>query len=383
MNAMTYFTMYSYNFCWPVRTLRVPDINDRWRPRTPAMAADQGVQTMKRFLSILILSTALFLFVGCSSTARPTPLEMTFVPAEGKQPPDPLVGPPYVTAKSWAVADGQTADVLWHQNGTEPRKIASTTKIMTAYLVTELALENPAILDETINVSPLAGDTSGSGARLEPADQVSVREMLYGLMLPSGNDAGNALAEHFNDRFKKPLPQDPEYYPPLEGDSRQNFIAEMTRRAKSLGMNDTFYRSPYNDQNDLDASRANLTQEEIRNSFTTTAADLARLAFNALKNPLFYHYVNTRRYVGTLKKPDGASRQVTWNNTNQLLDIQGFDGVKTGTTSAAGNCLVSHGTRGKDSLIIVVLGSTSGEGRYVDSRNLYRWAWLQLGHRRP
>jgi len=79
--------------------------------------------------------------------------------------------------------------------------------------------------------------------------------------------------------------------------------------------------------------------------------------------------------------PGGYRRNVVWKNTNRLLGISGFDGMKTGTTSAAGACLVSTGVRGDDRLLVVVLGSKSREARYVDSRNLYRWAWLQRGHR--
>ena len=71
----------------------------------------------------------------------------------------------------------------------------------------------------------------------------------------------------------------------------------------------------------------------------------------------------------------------TWNNTNKLLDIEGYDGIKTGTTSAAGSCLVASGRRGKDHLIVVVLGATSNDSRYIDTRNLFRWAWTQRGHK--
>jgi D-alanyl-D-alanine carboxypeptidase (penicillin-binding protein 5/6) len=70
-----------------------------------------------------------------------------------------------------------------------------------------------------------------------------------------------------------------------------------------------------------------------------------------------------------------------WKNTNRLLPIEGYDGVKTGTTSSAGACLVSCGKRGDDALLVVVLGSTSPEGRYVDTRNLFRWAWRERGDR--
>jgi D-alanyl-D-alanine carboxypeptidase (penicillin-binding protein 5/6) len=79
--------------------------------------------------------------------------------------------------------------------------------------------------------------------------------------------------------------------------------------------------------------------------------------------------------------PDGGTRPARWRNTNRLLGITGYDGMKTGTTSRAGACLVSSSRRGKDHLLMVVLGATSSTGRYVDSRNLYRWAWRQRGHR--
>jgi len=331
---------------------------------------------MKRFLLILLLLSA-FVYTGC--TSAPTAITTTFVASQGKQPADVLTGPPLVIAKSWAIADGDTGAILWEHNGYEMRKIASTNKIMTAYIVCEMALEDPAVLDEIITVTELAGNTRGSSSRIDPGDTVSVGELLYGLMLPSGNDAGNAFAEHFNDRFAKPVPGDPVYYGPLEGDSRQNFIAEMTRKARAIGMNDTFYRSPYNDQNDLDASSGTIPQVDISNSFTTHAVDLCRLAFNARKNPLFREIVGTRQSSGTLTGPDGTPRGANWRNTNRLLRIEGFDGVKTGTTSAAGECLVSHGVRGDHNIYVVVLGSATS-GRYVDARNLYRWAWLQLGY---
>jgi len=333
---------------------------------------------MKRLLLIMLLLSVV-IYTGCATA--PTAITTTFVASEGKQPADALTGPPLVIAKSWAIADGDTGAILWEYNGYEMRKIASTNKIMTAYIICEMALKNPAILDEIVTVTELAGNTRGSSSRIDPGDTVSVGELLYGFLLPSGNDAGNAIAEHFNDRFAKPEPGDPVYYGPLEGDSRQNFIAEMTRKARTIGMNDTFYRSPYNDQNDLDASSRTIPRVDITNSFTTHAVDLCRLAFTAMKNPLFRKYVGTRQYTGTLTGPDGVARPANWRNTNQLLKIEGFDGVKTGTTSAAGACLVSHGTRGDDNIFVVVLGSVSGDGRYIDSRNLYRWAWLQLGHR--
>jgi D-alanyl-D-alanine carboxypeptidase (penicillin-binding protein 5/6) len=91
--------------------------------------------------------------------------------------------------------------------------------------------------------------------------------------------------------------------------------------------------------------------------------------------------VRTRRHNCEALDAKGARRKVEWNNTNRLLDIEGYDGIKTGTTTAAGSCLVASGRRGTDHLIVVVLGCTSNDSRYIDTRNLFRWGWQQRGHK--
>lgn len=281
-----------------------------------------------------------------------------------------LNAPPPVTAKAWAIANGRTGELLWGLNADEPRKAASTTKMMCAFIILQLAAHAPSVLDEVVTFSQLADDTVGSTADIRVGERVSVRECLYGLLLPSGNDAGNALAEHFNDRFA----------PPDEGlralglgssafATRANFIAEMNRTAHRLGMTNTVYRSSFGDGGTPDDR-------------TITARDLTRLAWHAMQNPLFREYVSTQRYEGRIQTPDGGSRTAVWINTNQLLPLNaGYDGIKTGTTTQAGACLVASARRGDDHLLMAVLGSETASGRYVDSRNLYRWAWQQRGFR--
>ena len=112
-----------------------------------------------------------------------------------------------------------------------------------------------------------------------------------------------------------------------------------------------------------------------------TLEDARGMLWTALQDPLFRKYVQTREHRGKAVRPDGTTREAVWRNTNQLLNIEGYDGVKTGTTGAAGACLVCSGRRGSDHLLVVVLGSTSADARYVDARNLIRWAWLQRGHK--
>ena len=270
------------------------------------------------------------------------------------KPADQLDGPPHVTCRAWAIADGSTGKLRQSHNASTRLDIASTTKMMTAYIVLEMARQNPKVLDETLTYSERADNTGGSTSGLLAGESTSVKEVLYGLMLPSGNDASVALAEHFGGRFK-PAGSAPR-------DAYDAFIRQMNRTAKQLGMKETAYRNPHG-----------LTQRGHKSS----ARDLVKLAYAALKNPLFRKYVSTRQRGVTVTGRGGYKRNVVWKNTNRLLGIDGYAGVKTGTTSAARACLVSFGKRGKRSLIVVVLGSASTDSRYTDTRNLYRWAWRQ------
>jgi D-alanyl-D-alanine carboxypeptidase (penicillin-binding protein 5/6) len=269
---------------------------------------------------------------------------------------DALSGPPHVTCKAWAVADGKTGTLLWGKNEDKPLDFASTTKIMTAFVVLNLTEDHPEILDETVTFSERADQTSGSSARVRAGEQLSVGELFYGLLLPSGNDASVALAEHFGGRF------DPSSDDSDDEDPLARFVAEMNRTAKKLGMAKTSYKNTHG-----------LTAEGHHSS----ARDLIVLAHTALRLPRFGEYVSTRQRGCALVGPGGYKRNVVWKNTNRLLPIDGYRGVKTGTTSAAGACLVSSGHRSDDHLLVVVLGSTSSDARYVDTRNLFRWAWRE------
>jgi D-alanyl-D-alanine carboxypeptidase (penicillin-binding protein 5/6) len=137
----------------------------------------------------------------------------------------------------------------------------------------------------------------------------------------------------------------------------------MNRTARELGLKDTHFENPHG-----------LTARTHK----STARDLASLARTALETPGFSDYVGTRRHGSRLVDPSGVARDVIWANTNKLLGVDGYDGVKTGTTDAAGACLVASGRRGEAHLIVVVLGSASSESRYVDSRNIFRWGWRRL-----
>jgi D-alanyl-D-alanine carboxypeptidase (penicillin-binding protein 5/6) len=255
-----------------------------------------------------------------------------------------LDGPPLTTCKAWAIADAKTGKLLWGHHEADKLDMASTTKMMTAFIVCQLAKDDPKILEETITFSESADKTPGSTSDVRTGEKVKVGELLYGLLLPSGNDAATAFAEHFGSRF--------------DG----GFIAEMNRQAAKLGLQETHYENPHG----LPAK-----------GHQSSARDLAKLAYVAMQNPLFRQYVGTRQHGTKVTGESGYERNVVWKNTNKLLGIDGYSGVKTGTTTAAGACLVSWGERNGRELIVVVLGSTASDARYVDARNLFRWAWKQ------
>ncbi len=269
------------------------------------------------------------------------PLVMTEEPAPepavvnvevAKEPADSLDGPPFVACKAWAIADGKTGEVLAGSHEDDRRDPASTTKIMTAFLVTSLAEKDPSVLDEIVTFSDRADRTSGSTSDLKAGEKVPVGELLYGLLLPSGNDASVALAEHFGKRLS-----------PDADNAYDGFIAAMNRKAAEIGMKSTHFANPHG-----------LTAE----GHQTTARDLALLATLAFKQPEFRKRVGTAQHGTTVDSVSGYQRNVVWKGTNQLLKIKGYDGIKTGTTGAAGCCLVSTAERDGRRLVIVAFGAT-------------------------
>jgi len=275
------------------------------------------------------------------------------------QPRDSLSGPPFVACRNWVVADAKTGKVIGESGAESVVDIASTTKIMTACVVLQLAQQDPAVLDEIVTMSERAARTAGSSCDIKQGERLGARDMLYAMLVPSGNDAAVALAEHFGPRFEPASRKG-------TSDSLSRFVAEMNRRAKQLEMSSTRFVNP----NGLPDK-----------GHTSSARDLVRATIAARHHPLFREIVGTRRYEAEVTTSDRKRRPIAWKNTNRLLAITGYTGVKTGYTKAAGSCLVSTGDRGRDSLIVVVLGSPSAAAAAADSRNLYRWAWQERGQR--
>ena len=264
-------------------------------------------------------------------------------------------GPPQTTAPSWVIVEAATGRRLAGRDVDTSRSPASITKVMTALVVLREAAAAPGLLDEMITVSTRAGQETGSSAMLRPGDRVSVREMLYGLMLPSGNDASVALGEHVGARLTGAAAADGVAVDPLD-----RFVARMNATAAELGLARTSYRN---------------THGKTAPGHETTAAEIAALVRVAMELPLFRAIVATRQRGATIESVDGSRRPVVWKNTNRLLPIEGYSGVKTGTTAVAGCCLAAWGERDGRALVVVVLGSTTTDARYVDARNLFMHGW--------
>lgn len=278
-----------------------------------------------------------------------------------RSPADELEGVPFTTCKAWAV-DHLTVghpQRIGGSNVDQKLEIASTTKVMTAYLVLNYAARHPEVLNEVVTFSYRADRTRGSTAGIAEGESLPVSELLYGLMLPSGNDAAVALAEHFGSRLAPVDDREAE----TNIDPLVQFIDAMNDMAIELKMTNTTFRNPHG-----------MSHPE----HLSTASDLLKLAQAALQVPLFRKYISTRQRGCVVSGAAGYQRNVKWTNSNRLLKIDGYSGVKTGTTESAGACLISLSRREGQELLLVVLGSASTESRYTDSRNLFRWAWQQI-----
>jgi len=265
--------------------------------------------------------------------------------------PSDANGTPIVSCKAWAVADARTGRILAGDRQDVPLDIASTTKMMTALLIAKEIQNDPSVLEESIAFSQRADQTIGSSATVRAGESIRLKDALYGLMLPSGNDASVALAEWYG--LRKGAAE-------RKLDPLKLFIDAMNEQATELKMNQSTFRNTHG-----------LTHPEHKSS----CADLITLARELMKFPLVMEIVQTRQYSCTVKGQEGYTRRLSWTNTNQLLDRQGYLGFKTGTTDAAGACLVSLSRMEDNETIAVVLGSSGSAARYSDSRNLHRWSW--------
>ncbi|MBP7174740.1 MAG: D-alanyl-D-alanine carboxypeptidase [Thermoclostridium sp.] len=220
-----------------------------------------------------------------------------------------------INARSAIVMDFDSGRVLFEKNAFIKRPMASTTKVMTAII----ALEN-CDLDEIVTVSRRAAMVQGSTINLSTGEILSMKELMYGLMMRSGNDASIAIAEHI-------------------GGSVEGFIQMMNDKAREIGAYNTQFTTPHG----LDET-----------GHYSTAYDMALITRYAMKNPTFNEIVKTQSIQ--------VGKRLMYNTNEMLTSYAGADGVKTGYTGKAGRCLITSATRDGRRFISVVL--------FCDNRNL-------------
>lgn len=261
---------------------------------------------------------------------------------------------PSIVATGGYVMNNANAKTLFTKAADTKRSTGSTTKIMTAKVV--LAQSN-LNLDKKVTIQKAYSDyivaNNASQAHLIVGDKVTVRQLLYGLMLPSGCDAAYALADTYGT-----------------GSTRaarvKSFVGKMNKAATALGLRNTHFDS----------------FDGIGNGNNySTPRDLTKIASSAMKNSTFRAVVKTKQYTAKTITKTGSTRTMTpWTNTNGLLSsYSGTIGVKTGSGPEAKYCLVFAATRNGKTIIGTVLASTSIAQRETDAKKLLNYGFATVG----
>ncbi|KJK35205.1 D-alanyl-D-alanine carboxypeptidase [Streptomyces variegatus] len=254
---------------------------------------------------------------------------------------------PSVSAKGAFMLNSATGSTLYSKYADTKRPMASTTKIMTARVV----LSTPDLnLDRKVTIKQAYRDyvtaKGASTADLKTGDKVTIRQLLHAMLLPSGCDAAMALADTFGTGTTVSA-------------RTKSFISKMNAKADTLGLTNTHF----------DSFDGNSTQ----NTNYTTPRDLAKLARSAMKYSTFAGIVKNPKTVQYATTSTGGTRTYTWYNTNRLLgSYSGAIGVKTGTNTPSGPCLVFAATRNEKTVIGVLLND---QYRYTDAAKLLDYAF--------
>ncbi len=274
-----------------------------------------------------------------------------------------LAAAPRAAASAWIIVDDETGHMLAASEQNEKSQIASLTKIATAMVVLDWADATKSSLANLVSVPPAVAGVGGvNPCGLQPGDRVSLRDLLYSAMMSSDNHAAYTLAWNVGSRLPNPQGLSPV----------DSFTAHMNALARTLGMKRTLFLNPHG----LDT---------ITPPPHSTAADLARLTRYAYKNPGFNFYVSQPTREIAIEGVDGTSRGFMLRNTNELLGRDGIEGVKTGRTRLAGDCIVLAADRSPEAverdgqkiaiprrLIVVLLGSAD---RFSEGLALVQRGW--------
>lgn len=299
------------------------------------MVNKDGLKLKMRAKMLLLIVTVIFVLLSnmgiCYADLEDKEeIDLEEIQKEVAQVSKAITEEPKLNAKIGLVFDRASKTILYEKNGLKQVPMASTTKIMTAIVV----LEN-ADLTDVVTIDKKAAGTGGSRLGLKVNDKITVHDLLYGLMLKSGNDTAVALAIHV-------------------GGSVEGFAEMMNKTAQEMGWINSHFITPHG----LDVQ-----------GHYTTAYELACMADYALQNPKFKEIVSTKTYTVTIN-----GRPQVISNTNELLGyLDGVYGVKTGFTNGANRCLVTACKRGDFDIITVVLGADTKKIRTQDSISLIEY----------
>lgn len=267
-------------------------------------------------------------------------------------PAQAAVATPTITAPGGFLMNSTNGATLFSKAPNTRRLTASTTKVMAATVVLSQANVN---LDTKVTIKQAVSDymvAEGypSSAKLIVGDKVTVRQLLYGMMLPSGCDAAMALADKFGTGSTVAA-------------RTKSFIAKMNAKAKSLNMTNTHF-----DSFDGLSNGSNYS----------TPKDLTLLARSAMKSGAFKAVVKTKSYTAKTITKTGGTRNTTWTNTNTLLGWNGTLGIKTGSGTQAKYCLIFAATKNGESVMGAVLTASSAANRTTDVKKLINYGYAKI-----
>ncbi len=243
---------------------------------------------------------------------------------------------PELTAQSVLAIDLTSGKILFEKNSKTQRPIASLTKLMTALIIAEEELPG-----SIVEISTNAAEMEGSIVWLNAGEEMTVKDLMYGMMIASGNDAAMALAEY-------------------NAGSMENFVRKMNQKAEKLGLTDTHYSNPMGFDSGYNYS---------------TAQDLALLSMYALQNEFLMEPVDFVKYEA--ESASGITHE--YLSTNELLEtgvgLEGVEvhGLKTGRTPEAGECLITVSTFPEDQQIMTVV--LASEDRFSETQALIDWVY--------
>jgi len=296
-------------------------------------------------LALMITTSAMLAPMGfavawAAPAAAPTPASNATpatnpVPTVNPKAALPMPGAPVLSARSYVLLDANTGQIIVQKNADQPVPPASITKLMTSYLVFSALKSGDIHMNDMVTISKNAWQMQGSKMFIEVGKQVSVENLLRGMIVQSGNDAATALAEYV-------------------GGNQESFVAQMNATAKKLGMINTHYEDPTGWPAD---------------GHVMSARDIS-LLFNDLvrKFPEYYHEFFRQK-------------EFTWNGIKQLnrekllFRDNWIDGGKTGHTEEAGYCLATSGQQEGMRLIAVVLGTDSDDARNNEAEALMNYGF--------